>query len=203
MNYKVRLLTTSEKVIPFSVIKSLSDKLKLTSGTEQLWERIEIFGPGDTLLSTLERDLVEPESGGETTLKELGRKIQDKYPVNARQWLKNYFTTVKAIYTFNIFPDRMNKNTWLILGGIQNFLKDSLNGIIQADNEGFYNEAGYYILWQMYEGASGNVTATSLNERGEWVSYSYSLRLDDEKAVNLFKQGIAPKKGFFSQIFGL
>ena len=128
MNYKVRLLTTSEKVIPFSVMKSLSDKLKLTSGTEQLWERIEIFGPGDTLLSTLERALVEPESGGETTLKELGRKIQDKYPVNARQWLKNYFTTVKAIYTFNIFPDRMNKNTWLILGGIQNFLKDSLNG---------------------------------------------------------------------------
>ena len=203
MSYKVRLLTTSEKVIPFTVMKSLSDHLKLASGTDQLWERIEIFGLGDTLLSTLERNLVEPESGGESTLNELGRKIQDKYPVNARQWLKNYFTTVKAIYTFNIFPDHMNKNTWLILGGIQNFLKDSLNGIIQADNEGFYNEAGYYILWQMYEGASGNVTAASLNESGEWVSYSYSLRLDDEKAVNLFKQGIAPKKGFFSRILGL
>jgi len=75
MNYKVRLLTTSEKIIPFSVMKSLSDKIKLTSGTDQLWERIEIIGTGDTLLSTLGRDLVEPESGGETTLKELGRKI--------------------------------------------------------------------------------------------------------------------------------
>ena len=97
----------------------------------------------------------------------------------------------------------MNKNSWLILGGIQNFLKDSLGGIIQADNEGYYNEAGLYILWQMYEGATGNATAASLDEKGEWVPYSYSLKLDDKKSVDLFKQGIAPKRGFFSRVFGI
>ena len=47
----------------------------------------------------------------------------------------------------------------------------------------------------------GRYDTSFLNEKGEWVSYS--LRLDDEKDVNLFKQGIAPKKGFFSRIFGL
>jgi hypothetical protein len=203
MSYKTRLLTPSEKVIPFSTMKKVSDRIKLVSGVDPLWEKIEIYDAHDILLAILEYDIVNAESNGETTLKELDKSIQNKYPVNARQWLKNYFTTVKAIYTFNIYPDRMNKNNWLILGGIQNFLKDSLNGIIQADNEGYYNEAGLYILWQMYEGATGNATAASLDEKGQWVPYSYSLRLDNKKAVDLFKQGIAPKRGFFNRMFGI
>ena len=197
MNYKVRLLTTSEEIIPFSHTQPLAEQ-KLISGTDQLWERIEIYSSGDNLLSTLERDIIEPGSVGEATLKELMRKIQDKYPVNARQWLKNYFATVKVIYTFNIFPDRMTKKTWPILGGVQNFIKQSLNGIIQADNEGFYNEDGDYILWQMYDGAVGSIQAANLNEKGEWIPFS--LRLDDKKSVDIFKQGVIPKKGFFSRI---
>jgi hypothetical protein len=203
MSYKTRLLTASQKVIPFSTLKKVSDRIKLVSGTEALWEKIEIYDAHDILLATLEYDIVSPGTTGETTLKELDKSIQNKYPMNARQWLKIYFTTVKSIYTFNFFPDRMNKNSWLILGGIQNFLKDSLGGIIQADNEGYYNEAGLYILWQMYEGATGNATAASLDEKGEWVPYSYSLKLDDKKSVDLFKQGIAPKRGFFSRVFGI
>ncbi len=200
MSYKVRLLTTSEEVIPFSHIQPLAEQ-KLISGTDQLWERIEIYSSGDNLLSTLERDIIEPGNVGEATLKELIRKIRDKYPVNARQWLKNYFVTVKVIYTFNIFPDRMTKKTWPILGGVQNFLKQSLKGIIQADNEGFYNEDGDYILWQMYDDATGSIQAANLNEKGEWVPFS--LKLDDKKAVDLFKQGVIPKKGFLSRILGI
>ena len=203
MSNKTRLLTPSEKIIPFSALKKVSERIKLVSGTDDLWEKIEIYDAHDILLATLEYAAVNPESSGAVTLKELDRTIQNKLPVNARHWLISYFTTVKAIYTFNLFPDRMNKNSWLILGGIQNFLKDSLGGIIQADNEGYYNEAGFYILWQMYEGATGNATAASLDDKGQWIPYSYSLRLDDKKAVDLFKQGIAPKRGFFSRVFGI
>ena len=203
MSNKTRLLTPSEKIIPFSAIKKVSERIKLVSGTDESWEKIEIYDAHDILLATLEYAAVNPESSGAAILRELDRTIQNRYPVNARQWLKNYFTAVKAVYTFNLFPDSMNKNSWLILGGIQNFLKDSLGGIIQADNEGYYNEAGLYILWQMYEGATGNVTAASLDDKGEWVPYSYSLKLDDKKSVDLFKQGIAPKRGFFSRVFGI
>jgi hypothetical protein len=175
----------------------------LVSGTDDLWEKIEIYDAHDILLATLEYAPVNPAGSGAATLRDLDQTIQNRYPVNARQWLKNYFALVKVVYTFNLFPDSMNKNSWLILGGIQNFLKDSLGGIIQADNEGFYNEAGLYILWQMYEGATGNVTAASLDDKGKWVPYSYSLKLDDKKSVDLFKQGIAPKRGFFSRVFGI
>jgi hypothetical protein len=54
----------------------------------------------------------------------------------------------------------------------------------------------------MYEGAKGNVTASSLNDKGEWSS-SYSLRLDDKKSIDLFKEGIASKNGLFRRILWL
>jgi hypothetical protein len=201
MSYKVRLLTPSQKVIPFGVMKSLSDRIKLAAGTEQLWDRVEILSAGDTVVTTIDRDIVGPESVGETTLTQLHAHIEDKYPFKARQWLQNYFYTVHVIYTFNIFLDRMDKDAWLLLGEVQTFLKDSLRGITQANNEGFYNEMGDYILYQMYENAFGSVPAAVLNDKGQWISYS--LRLDDEKAVDLFKNGVVPKQGFFSKLFRL
>jgi hypothetical protein len=201
MSYTVRLLTPSQKSIPFNVMKSFSDRIKLVAGTEQLWDRIEIFNSSETVVTTIDRDIVGPESAGETTLTELRSVISDKYPVKARQWLDNYFYTVHVIYTFYIFPDRMDQDAWVLLGGIQDSLKYSLRGVIQVDNEGFYNEAGDYIIYQMYENAFGSVPAAVLNDKGQWISYS--LRLGDEKAVDLFQNGIVPKQGFFSKLFRL
>lgn len=201
MSYKVRLLTPSQKVIPFNVMKSLSDRIKLVGGTEQLWERVEILNTGNTVATTIDRDIVGPESVGETIIKELRTLISDKYPVKARQWLDNYFYAVHVIYTFNTFTDRMDRDAWALLGGIQDSLKYSLRGVIQVDNEGFYNEMGDYILYQMYENAFGSVPAAVLNDKGEWISYS--LRFGDEKAVDLFKNGVVPKQGFFSKVFRL
>jgi len=203
MNNKGRLLTPAEKLIPFSSLQKVSSRLKLISGTDAYWDKIEIYDSRDIQISNLQYDAVYPGSAGETTLKQLEDAIQGKYPVNAHQHLTKYFTTVRAIYTFSFDPYFMDNNSWSILGGIENYLKDSLTGIIQADNEGYYNEAGLYILYQMYEGATGNVTAISLNDKGEWGPYSYSLKLDDKKSIELFKQGIAPKQGFFTRMFGL
>jgi hypothetical protein len=201
MSYRVRLLTPSQKTIPFNVMKSLSDRIKLAAGTEQLWERIEILNAGDTVVTTIDRDIVGPESVGETTLTQLRSVISDKYPVKARQWLDNYFYSVHVIYTFNTFTDRMDQDAWSLLGGIQDSLKYSLRGVIQIDNEGFYNEMGDYILYQMYDNAFGSVPAAVLNDKGQWISYS--LRLGDEKAVDLFKNGVVPKQGLFSKLFRL
>ena len=132
MSYQVRLLTPSQNDIPFIDMEVLSDRIKIAAGTEQLWMRIDIFNSASAIFVTLDRDIVSPESVGETILTELRSIIWSKYPVKARQWLQNYFNTVHIIYTFNIFPDRMNKDDWILLGGVQNILKISLRGIMRT-----------------------------------------------------------------------
>jgi hypothetical protein len=95
----------------------------------------------------------------------------------------------------------MNKDDWILLGGVQNILKISLRGITQVDKEGFYNESGDYILYQMYENAIGSIPAAVLNDKGELITYS--LKLDDVNAIEMFRNGIVPKQGFFKRLFRL
>jgi hypothetical protein len=90
MNNKGRLLTPSEKLIPFNSLQKVSNKIKLISGTDASWEKIKIYDSRDILISNLQHDAVNRGSAGETTLKELEGAIQDKYPVNARLWLNKY-----------------------------------------------------------------------------------------------------------------
>ncbi len=200
MGYYVRVLATSEKVIPFSEIVKQGNSIKLISGTDAAWIRIEIYEPEDNLISILDRELITPGSSGEDTIAKLIESINKSYPVSAREWIRKYFLKIKAIYSFQLINNNITARGWPTLGRIQNLLKDLLGGIIQADNEGFYNEDGDYILWQMYEGATGTIPAATLDDDGDWISYQ--LRLNDEKSIDQFKQGIAPQKGFLSRLLG-
>ncbi len=199
MGYYVRLLVTSGKILPFSEIEVQGKTVKLLAGSDISWDQIEIYEPHDNLICKLERSLVYPGSLAEAELSKLKELIQGAYPVSAREWLGQYFSKVKAVYIFQLFADNITKEGWKVLGRIQNLLKDLLIGIIQADNEGFYNEHGDYILWQMYDGASGMLPAATLNDKHEWVHFH--LKLTDAKAVDQFKQGIVPQKGFFGRLF--
>jgi hypothetical protein len=200
MAYYVRLLTPSERIIPASEIIPQGKSIKLASGMDNAWEKIEIFEPEDNLISDLERHTVYSGSTGEAELMRLKDSIQGCYPSSAREWLRQYLPKVKTIYSFQLFTDNIIRTVWPTLGRVQNLLKDALSGIIQSDNEGFYNERGDYILWQMYEGASGAIPAATLNENREWISYQ--LKLNDAKAVEQFKQGIVPRRGFLSRLLG-
>ena len=135
--------------------------------------------------------------------KEVGRLregLRYSLPPNAREWVGNYLAGVKAIYVFELNVDNISGKDWEILGRFQNMLKDALQGIIQADHEGYYNEKGDYILWQMYEGAGGTIPSAVLNQNGNWISFN--LKLNKAEAVQRFKDGIPPKKGLLSRLLG-
>jgi hypothetical protein len=200
MSYYVRLLTPSLKVVPFTDLMLDVESVKLASGMADAWERIEIRNPEGSIISILERIVVTPGTRAEAVLAELKASAEHAYPASARAWVKSYLSRVKTVYSFELLTDNINQNSWPFLGRVQNLLKDALSGIIQADNEGFFNENGDYILWQMFEGATGTVPAAVLNENGEWTRFE--LRLKDERAVEQFKQGIVPARGFLDRLFG-
>ena len=200
MSYNVRLLTTSTKVIPFAKLMLDVESVRLVSGMDTSWERIEIFNSEGNLISILERISVSPGSPAETKLAELKWSAERSYPVNAREWIIQFLSKTKTIYNFQLLTDNITKDSWPVLGRAQNLLKDALTCIIQADNEGYYNENGDYILWQMYQDAAGKIPAAVLNENGEWIKFE--LRLNDEKAVEQFKQGTIPPRGFLGRLLG-
>jgi hypothetical protein len=199
MSYYVRLLSHSDKIIPFNEIKAEVDSLHLLKGNDQNWEQLEVTGTEGGSIARIERHPTG-ENPGESELERLKNEVSRAYPENARNWLYDYLSRVKTIYSFQLSTDNIDsKQDWIILGRIQNYLKDNLTGIIQADNEGFFNENGDYILWQMYAGAGGSVPAATLDEKGEWIPFQ--LKLDDEQAVERFKRGEMPRRGLLDILF--
>jgi hypothetical protein len=200
MGYYVRLLSPSDKVIYFNEIKEEVDSITLTAGTDKEWEDINISGPSEIPIAILSRIPVGGSGPGRDTLNKLKDAISGASPAAAREWLKKYLSSVKTIYAFQLLTENLTTDAeWRTLGQIQNLLKDNLGGIIQSDHEGFFNENGDYILWQMYSGAAGSVPAATLDENGQWVPFQ--LKLNDEKAVERFKQGEKPLKSFFDVFF--
>ncbi|HEX7475445.1 MAG TPA: hypothetical protein VF318_05710 [Dehalococcoidales bacterium] len=198
MAYYVRLLTPTEKPVPFNDISLEIGSVKLISGTDSNWEKIEISDPAGSPIAVLERKTVSSDAGG-AEMAALKEQVSRSNPENARRWILKYLSTVKTIYSFQLFADNIERTDWPVLGRVQNLLKDALTGIIQADNEGFYNESGDYILWQMYAGAGGSVPAATLDEKGEWIPFQ--LNLADYRAVERFKRGEMPRRGLFDVFF--
>jgi len=200
MGYSVRVLTPSETIIAFSEIQEQVNTIRLMKGMDNDWEQIEVQDSAENELALLERMGVSPEKPGEGELAMLKDRIRGFYPASAREWVRNYLEKVKTIYVFRLNTDNITTDDdWRILGRVQNHLKDSLTGIIQADNEGYYNETGEYILWQMYPGAGGTIPAATLDEKGEWITFQ--LNLDDDRAVARFKSGEIPRRGLLDIFF--
>ncbi|HSW58235.1 MAG TPA: hypothetical protein VLH15_07525 [Dehalococcoidales bacterium] len=199
MGYYVRLLSPSEQVIYFSEIQQLAETVHLTAGTDQDWTEIRIAGPSEVPVAILNR-LPVSDGAGRDTLVRLKSGLFGTSPVSAREWINKYLGEIKTIYAFQLLTENLTTDAeWRTLGYIQNLLKDNLGGIIQSDQEGYFNENGDYILWQMYSGAQGSVPAATLNENGQWTPFQ--LRLGDKTAVERFKQGQRPYKGFLDLIF--
>jgi hypothetical protein len=199
MGYCVRLLTSSENNVPFQDIREQVDSVRLVSGEETAWDKIEIDQPDGSLIAVLERSPLASNGLAESEMTGIKNSLQGAFPVSAREWVKNYLSGTRVIYTFRLQAENITSKGWPLLGRIQNLLKDKLGGLIQADSEGFYNEAGDYILWQMYEGATGAVPAAVLDQNGQWVSFQ--LGLNDARAIERFKQGAAPPRGFMDTLF--
>ena len=192
MGYYIRLLTPSEKIVPFHKIKKKLKSIKLVEGKDEKWNLIELYDSNDRLIAVAKRNPVSKGGLAEEELKEFEEEIDDYYPESAGNWLKKYFKKVKTIYAFQIFTSTITKDGWDLLDKLREFLHEQLSGIIQADNEGFSNEEGYHILWQFSEDVSGEFEMATLNEKGEWITYK--IDLSDKKAVEMFKKGIIPKK---------
>jgi hypothetical protein len=196
MGYYVRVLCPSEKIIYFSEIKDEVETVHLTAGPDRDWQDISISGPSEVPIAILSRLPVTGSGPGTEALNKLKDGISGSSPESAREWLRKYLVKVKTVYAFQLLTENLTTDAeWRTLGVIQNLIKDNLGGIVQSDHEGFYNENGDYILWQMYANASGSVPAATLDENGEWIPFQ--LKLEDEKAVERFKRGEKPQKGFF------
>jgi len=198
MAYYIRLLTCKDaNVSTDSIAEDLKENkikafLKIENEESENWDELTVLNSKSNEIFILERNDVKNNSIAINELNELNDEIENYKPITAVKWLKEYFKKVKTIYAFqllnNFFDDEKN---WDILACIKEKLWNDLDGIFQADNEGFTNTYGYHILWQFTDDVQGDWNMSVLQDK-QW--HNFKMNLGSKVQRKAFWDGQVPDK---------
>jgi hypothetical protein len=120
--------------------------------------------------------------------------LDDKNPVkptSAVKWLCQFMSRVKVLYEFRPMQAINTNEGWKIFNEVWTNLRETLQGIVHLDDEGFTNEDGVQITWEYPGEETGDLKVAVLNEKGEeWIEYTMDLANQAHK--ELFMAGKAP-----------
>ena len=196
MGYYVRVLSTSTDCVPLSALQAALEKerqqaiLSVEDGATNEWAQLVLSHADGREIACIERNLVQEGSLGSDELAEFADEIAECRPVNAAKWLLDYFPRVRCIYVFQLLSGTDHKNGWEILGAVKNQIWSFAPSILQADLEGFSNEAGYHILWQFSDSVDGDWWMGVLRE-GQWAHFKMDLG-NREHRKSFFQGKIPP-----------
>lgn len=197
MSYYIRILGTQDPDIHLDDISEELDAEALEAQfgvpkneKPEKWTAFELKNAKGKLLATVERNPVTAEGIGREELDEFKQSILEFQPASAAKWLHNFFDQVKVIYAIELLPIGLEPENYHIITTTQGVIWELVNGILQADEEGFTNEEGYHILWQFPDDADGEWNCAVLNDKGEWENFNMDLA--DEKQRAEFKAGKVP-----------
>jgi hypothetical protein len=148
MGYYVRVLSTSDRCVPLAELQSalkearVAAELSLENGTVNAWLQLILKDADGIEIASIERNSVEVGSLADDELKEFAEEIRSDPTRSGGQWLLNYFTRLRTIYAFQLLSGSENDDGLRAIEIVRNRLWSSAPSILQADHEGFTNEAG-------------------------------------------------------------
>lgn len=177
MGYYVRVLSPARSIIHSNeLLKSHSNAvLTVEDGTEERWEQLLLAHRAGREIAIIERNEVTNGSLAEAEIAEFIEEADSLLPRNAARWLATYLKQVKTIYSFQVLSGVDEGDGWSELNALKGSLWSKLGGILQADGEGFSNEAGYHVVWQSSETVSGPWWMGILGEDGGWIHFQMEL----------------------------
>jgi len=193
MGYYIRVLTPSVAPVSLDLVKADLVEAKLptallSDATGADWSEVQISHLSGEVIVNLTRER-HGDDGLDEEIEEFLEDIKLCKPASAARWLADYLPTVRCTYAFQLLHGTEVGAGWEILGSVKNTIHQHVGGIIQADSEGFSNEAGYHILWQFRSTVKGPWWMAVLKE-GQWVHFEMDLGNREHRAA--FRKGLVP-----------
>src|SRR5262245_18610288 len=111
--------------------------LNVEAGEDERWERISVAHKDGTAIMDIERNVASADGLVAEEISEFLDEIADCKPDSAVAWLQEYLPTVTTIYAFQLLRGTDKNRGWEILGNVKQSIFSEVEGIIQADGEGF------------------------------------------------------------------
>jgi len=191
MGYYIRILGRNSVSPPLKDLQRAADPA-LLEGDEGVdeWEALILKHKAGEPIAFIEKNLVLPGQLGADELQEFVSEVSHYKPASAAAWLKEYFASVKVIYSFQLLHGTDVNNGFETMRRVYASVWGHAGGILQADEEGFSNEGGYTILWQFSDDVSGPWNVGILSPNGRWANFE--MELENPRHREAFWRGEVP-----------
>ena len=195
MGYYTRVLTKRADCPPFedlvAMLRSEHPDVVLSVDEEEggAWTNLVLSHVNGPEIAAIERNAVADEEMAVDEIAEFIEEVESCQPATSVPWLTAFLGDVKVTYAFQHLSGTRQDGGAEALRAVSEFIWARGDAIIQADNEGFSNEAGYHILWQFSDEVSGLWWMAVLLD-GKWVSFQ--MDLGDPEHREAFQQGRVP-----------
>jgi hypothetical protein len=195
MAYYTRVLSKDEEFPPFDELAQLiraqhpDYRLTIEEGSEDEWETLLLSSEDEVEVALVERHPVTDGSIGQDEVADLLEDLADCKPETGAEWLEDYLDAIQTIYAFQHLQGAETVEGSDALHALRTALWERGEAIIQADGEGFTNEAGYHVVWQFSDSVSGPWNMGVLQD-GVWHHFTMDLGDPDHRAA--FLKGEVP-----------
>jgi len=189
------LLTPSAQTVPASELatrlaaRTGSARLCIEAGKDAQWDELLLTHADWRGIARVERLAVADDTPGARALYAAAATLAGARPAAGADWVWNYVAKVKTIYAFRVLPAADEGDGWEAIAAVRNALWSRLDGILQAEGQGFTNESGCQVVWQPTPHAAGSSWMAVLKE-GAWVHFE--MALDDAAQREHFLRGEVP-----------
>jgi len=196
MAYYTRVLSKDDEFPSFEALAQVVSadhpdfKLTIEEGDEDEWQTLLLSSVDEVEVAVIERNPVSDGSMGQDEIAEFMEDLVGCKPENAVEWLEDYLSEVKTVYAFQHLQGSETVNGGNALHAVRSALWERGEAILQADGEGFTNEAGYHIVWQFSDTITGPWKMAVLQD-GVW--HQFAMDLGDPDHREAFLAGEVPE----------
>jgi hypothetical protein len=190
MSYSTRVLSKNEDFPTFEELAQgiAGDHpdfvLTVEEGDEEEWQSLLLASVDGVEVAVLERCPVTDGSLGQDEIADFLEDLADAKPENNVAWLEDYLDEVRTVYVFEHLQGAETMDGLSALHGLRATLMDRGEAILQADGEGFTNEAGFHVVWQFSDAVAGPWNMGVLQD-GVWHQFAMDLGDPDHRAAFL------------------
>ena len=192
MGYYIRILGTNLAAPMLAELQQVVQPaiIETSEGADQEWEKFVLKHASEIPIALVEKNLVAEGNLGSEEIAEFLDEIGHYKPESAVHWLRGYLPHVKVIYAFQLLSGTDMDDGSELMHRAFSLIWKNAGGILQADLEGFSNEAGNTILWQFTDAVTGEWNAAVLDGSGNWVNFE--MDLGNQRQREAFWRGEVP-----------
>lgn len=148
--------------------------LSLEDGEPSEWMSLVLSHADGLEIASIERNVVLEGQLGSEELAEFVDEVSRCKPETGARWLLSFLREVRVIYAFQHLSgtekSRGDDALWMVTDAI----RAGRETIMQADGEGFYNDQGQLILWQLSDHVSGP-WRMAVRQDERWIGFRMDL----------------------------